>query len=233
MARLSEAQISAELTTKGYKLIDASKYESLNTPIIIECSHGHKIETSMADFRRPSFTCPVCDRSIQFVNPHAVAPKTGYRVIGFDQATQHFGLSVWDDGKLTFYYVYDFTGDLANRLSKIHQFVQNIVIDAWKPDFIVMEDIQQQHGAVMTYKVLAMLLGVMETTCFEKSVPYEVVSPNVWRKYAGTAGKTRQQEKLLSIAVVRDKFGINVSDDAAEAILIGQYGSRTHHQQLF
>lgn len=42
-----------------------------------------------------------------------------------------------------------------------------------------MEDIQQQHGAVMTYKVLAMLLGVLETICAENAVKYEVVSPNV------------------------------------------------------
>ena len=42
-----------------------------------------------------------------------------------------------------------------------------------------MEDIQQQHGAVMTFKILAMLLGVIEVTCAENEIPYEVVSPNV------------------------------------------------------
>lgn len=42
-----------------------------------------------------------------------------------------------------------------------------------------MEDIQQQHGAVLTYKILAMLLGVIETTCAENAVQYEVVSPNI------------------------------------------------------
>lgn len=42
-----------------------------------------------------------------------------------------------------------------------------------------MEDIQQQHGAVLTYKILAMLLGILEVTCAEKGIQYEVVSPNV------------------------------------------------------
>lgn len=42
-----------------------------------------------------------------------------------------------------------------------------------------MEDIQQQHGAVVTFKILAMLLGNLEELCAEKNIPYEVVSPNV------------------------------------------------------
>ena len=42
-----------------------------------------------------------------------------------------------------------------------------------------MEDIQYQYGAVLTYKILAMLLGVIETVCFIAKIPYEVVSPNV------------------------------------------------------
>lgn len=94
-----------------------------------------------------------------------------------------------------------------------------------------MEDIQQQHGAVLTYKILAMLLGIIETTCAENSIPYEVVNPNVWRKYAGTCGKSRREEKLLSIATVKAKYNINVTDDVAEAILIGQYGSKVHKRE--
>lgn len=90
-----------------------------------------------------------------------------------------------------------------------------------------MEDIQYQNG-ILTYKVLAMLLGVIQTICSEKEIPFECVSPNVWRKYAGTCGKTRREEKMLSVAVVKEKYNIKVSDDVAEAILIGRYGVMTH-----
>ena len=68
-------------------------------------------------------------------------------------------------------------------------------------------------------------------TCAENKIPYEVVSPNVWRKYAGTCGKNRKEEKILSVSVVKNKYNINVSDDVAEAILIGQYGSRVHKKE--
>ena len=228
MSRLSTDKIKEELATKHFTLLDDSNYTTLNSPIVIQCEHGHKIEVSMNDFRRPSFVCPCCDKSINFINPKNVPPKTGYRVIAFDQATEHFGLSIWDDSKLVFYSLYTFTGDVISRLTKIKSFINDIVIAAWKPDFIIMEDIQQQYGAVLTYKILAMLLGVIEVTCTENKVPYEVVSPNVWRKYAGTCGKNRKEEKMLSVAVVKNKYNINVSDDVAEAILIGQYGSRVH-----
>ena len=231
MSRLSSEKIKEELLKKNFTLIDDSNYSTLNSPIIIQCEHGHKIEVSMNDFRRPSFTCPCCDKSINFINPKNIPPKTGYRVIAFDQATEHFGLSIWDDGKMVFYSLYTFTGDAVSRLVKIKKFINDIVINAWKPDFIVMEDIQQQHGAVMTFKILAMLLGVIEVTCAENNIEYEVVSPNVWRKYAGTCGKTRKEEKLLSMAVVKEKYGVTVTDDIAEAILIGQYGSRVHKKE--
>ena len=231
MSRLSTDKIKEELATKHFTLLDDSNYTTLNSPIVIQCEHGHKIEVSMNDFRRPSFVCPCCDKSINFINPKNVPSKTGYRVIAFDQATEHFGLSIWDDSKLVFYSLYTFTGDVISRLTKIKSFINDIVIAAWQPDFIIMEDIQQQYGAVLTYKILAMLLGVIEVTCTENKIPYEVVSPNVWRKYAGTCGKTRKEEKLLSMAVVKEKYGVTVTDDIAEAILIGQYGSRVHKKE--
>lgn len=231
MARLAHEKIKAEVEEKGFELISDDKYETLNSPIIIQCEHGHNIEVSMNDFRRPSFTCPRCDTAINFVNPKIVPQKTGYRVIAFDQATEHFGLSIWDDGKLVFYSLYTFEGAMINRLVKIKKFVEDVVIKAWQPDFIVMEDIQQQHGAVVTFKILAMLLGIIEVACEENGIQHEVVSPNVWRKYAGTCGKNRKEEKLLSVATVKQKFNINVNDDVAEAILIGQYGSRVHKKE--
>ena len=95
-----------------------------------------------------------------------------------------------------------------------------------------MEDIQYQYGAVLTYKILAMLLGIIEVACNEANVKYEVVSPNVWRKYAGTAGKSRREEKMLSVAVVKEKYGVKVTDDVAEAILIGRYGAMNHKPEV-
>lgn len=230
MAKLTHDQIVQEVESRGYTLVNDDNYSNMSSRIVVKCEKGHLIETCLADFRRASFTCPVCDKSINFVNPREVPEKQDgvYRLIAFDQATEKFGLSIWDDGKLVFQHLYNFRGDMMGRISKIRSFIQTIVINQWKPDFIVMEDIQYQSGLV-TFKILAMLLGVVQQVCRENDIEYEVVSPNVWRKYAGTCGKDRRQEKLLSIALVKEKFNITVGDDVAEAILIGSYGVRMHN----
>ncbi len=228
MGRLTLEEVQQEVQEKGFELVDFSHYTSMISPITIKCNHGHLIETNLKDFRRASFTCPVCDKSINFINPKDVPEKKGYRIIAFDQATEKFGLSIFEDGKLIFYRLYTFSGALTSRLVKIQKFVEEIVIAAWKPDLIVMEDIQYQQNGLTTFKVLAMLLGVIQMTCTKNDVNYEAVYPNVWRKYAGTCGKSRKEEKALSIAKVREKYNIIVNDDVAEAILIGSYATRVH-----
>lgn len=76
--------------------------------------------------------------------------------------------------------------------------------------------------------MLAQLIGVITVLCKERDIPYEIVSPNVWRKYCGTAGKSRREEKLLSVAKVKEGYNITVGDDVAEAILIGRYAVKMH-----
>lgn len=226
MARLTEEQIKTELAEKGYTLIDASNYQTLNSDITIKCPKGHEIVTSLAFFRKPSFMCPMCDQNIDFINPNIVPQKTKdtKRIIAFDQATEKFGLSIFDNGELSYYRLFTFSGSTVNRLVKIRKFIQEIVIKEWQPDIIIMEDIQYQKNGILTFKVLAMLLGIIEEVCAENKIEYEVVSPNVWRKYIGTCGKDRKTEKTLSIAKVKEKYNVSVSDDVAEAILIGLYG---------
>ena len=228
MSKLSHEALTAEITAKGYTLLDDSGYTNMNSDITIQCPHGHKIITSLSNFRKASFVCPVCDKNIDFLNPKVVPQKHGYRIIAFDQATENFGLSIFDDGQLVFYNLYRFSGDLGARLVKIRKLIQDVVIREWCPDFICYEDIQYQHNGILTFKVLAMLLGVVKEVAAENDIETEVVSPNVWRKYAGTAGKDRRTEKMLSKAKVKEKYNIDVSDDVAEAILIGSYAVKVH-----
>lgn len=72
-----------------------------------------------------------------------------------------------------------FSGDMIHRLIKIKKFIEEVVIPQWKPDFIVMEDIQYQQNGLTTYKVLSMLLGLIQVQLVEQGIKYEVVSPNV------------------------------------------------------
>ena len=42
-----------------------------------------------------------------------------------------------------------------------------------------MEDIQYQANGILTFKVLAMLLGVLQELCSENNIEFEAVAPNV------------------------------------------------------
>lgn len=229
MSKLSHDQIIKEVAAKGFTLEKDDGYENVNSRILVRCKNNHLLETCLSDMRKVSFCCPKCDCNLDFVNPDVVPDKTNgiFRLIAFDQATEHFGVSIFDNGELVFYKLYMFSGLMNIRLARIYKFVADVVLAQWKPDFIMMEDIQYQNG-ILTYKILAMLLGVIQTACTAANVEFECVSPNVWRKYAGTCGKNRQEEKKLSVALVKEKYGINVSDDVAEAILIGRYGVIMH-----
>ena len=129
MAKLTNQQVADELFAKGYELVDCGDYKNMNSRIIIKCPKGHLIETCLNDFRKASFTCPVCDKDISFINPKIIPDKgSSYRIIAFDQATERFGLSIFDDGKLVFYSLYTFSGGMVQRLVKIKKFVRDIVI---------------------------------------------------------------------------------------------------------
>lgn len=229
MARLNHEQIVLELNKTPFELIDDSNYVSKNSLIKVACrAKGHEFEASLNDMSKTSFMCPMCDTKINFVNPSSVPQKNGkFRIIGIDQATENFGLSIFDDGELVFYNLYIFSGDLMSRIVKIRKLFNDLIIPYWQPDIVVMEDVIYQNS-ILTFKVLSMLLGVVQECCRENDVNYSVVAPGVWRKYSGTNGANRKEEKMLSVAKVKEKYNITVNDDTAEAILIGQYGVKTH-----
>lgn len=229
MAKLSNEQIAEEIKGKGYKLIDASSYENLESIITIQCSEGHIIETNLKSVRHHSFECPFCaSKDMKLELPRGVPQKNGYRIIAFDQATENIGMSIWDNGKLVYFDLFKFTDKiLVNRLMKIQRLLEEVAIPIWKPDFLVFEDIQQQGPNVLTFKILSMLLGICEVTAAKYGVEYSTVAPSKWR--SGTnivgGGKQRIQQKKLAVQKVEELTGFKVTDDVAEAILIGKYAS--------
>ena len=130
MARLSNDVIKAEVEAKGYKLVDASGYEKLDSTIIIECSKGHKIETNLKSVRHDSFECPFCAASsFAIETPKGVPEKNGFRIIAFDNATEKMGMSIYDNGKLVYFDFFRFTdGILVQRLVKIQRLLEDVVI---------------------------------------------------------------------------------------------------------
>lgn len=79
---------------------------------------------------------------------------------------------------------------------------------------------------MVTYKKLAHVQGALIVTCIENNIPYKIVPPATWRSSCGVKGKVRSEYKPAAQKHVLDKYGLNVTDDVADAICIGEYGTK-------
>lgn len=101
------------------------------------------------------------------------------------------------------------------------------VIKYWEPDLVVIEDIQLQQGSMGGYnafKVLGGLLGIMKAVIAKHKIPHKEVLNKVWQASFMIAGKDRATQKRNVVKRVKETFGVDVSDDIADAILIGKWG---------
>ena len=80
-----------------------------------------------------------------------------------------------------------------------------------------------QNKQYAAFKALAMLLGIMTVVLEDYGVAYDVVKSSVWRSAYSINGKGRQMQKVEAMKKVKEMYNIVVTDDAAEAILIGKF----------
>lgn len=225
MAKLNEQEIKDILTTKGLTCLNIEQYKNLESVLICKCQNGHSIEASMRTIRNAHFKCPECEGKISTsgaLSNNTVATKIGYRVVAIDNATANVGVSIFDDDKLVYYHLYHYDGDTITRMVNNRRFIEEVVIAQWQPDLIVLEDIQYQNN-ISTFKTLAMLLGSSLVSCAAKKTHTELVLSKVWRAHFMINGRGRIEEKKQAIDKVKLMYQINVTDDVAEAILLGKY----------
>lgn len=103
------------------------------------------------------------------------------------------------------------------------------MVKKYKPDEIILEDIQlQKFGngdeAVLVFKKLASLQGVLENYFYETGYVYTIVPPATWRAKSQIKGKTRTEKKRSAQLKIKELYDISVTQDEADAILIGYWG---------
>lgn len=142
------------------------------------------------------------------------------KTIAFDQATLHTGWSVFEGSSLKDYGLLD-ASNAPCRLTGMADLICR-KIDEVQPTSVVIEDTAYQSNANV-YKVLCQLQGTIIGHCVERGIPYRILAPTVWRKKIGfEQGNLRRHElKQLAVDYVKNRFGISVSDDVAEAVCIG------------
>lgn len=118
------------------------------------------------------------------------------------------------------------------RISEIKSWLDH-QIQTIRPDEVILEDIQLQkfgqgEEAVLTYKKLAHLQGVLKNYLYENGIIYKIVSPATWRALSQIKGKTRTERKRSAQIKVDEFYGIKVTQDEADAILICKWAVNDH-----
>ena len=87
---------------------------------------------------------------------------------------------------------------------------------------IVFEDVRILKNTHVTV-MLAEILGAVIGKCVDIGIQYESFSPASWRSKHGLqkAGAKRDELKQMSVDKVRELYNSDVTDDEADAILIG------------
>lgn len=226
---LSKKEIEATIQAKGFEPVDISGYKNLTSAIEVRCHAGHTFFTDMKSVRHDSFKCPSCvgeTTSGLRDTPHGTIPsKSGFRIIAIDQASQKIGISVYDDGKLVYYHLVEVTGTLPIRLLKIYKFMMDVIIHQWQPNYLVFEDIQYQDNA-LTHKTLGMVMGIVILAAEQAQIEHTEVLNKVWQSEFNIGGATRASQKANVIKRVKEYYDIDVTDDIADAILMGNYAAK-------
>ena len=145
--------------------------------------------------------------------------------MAIDQSTVKTGLAIFNDAK---FIKYDLI-DLHKEKDSIIRFTNMcneicIWIKKLKPNMIVFEDVSLQVN-VATLRLLAQLQGVIIGCCQLYGIPYVIYKPSQWRKvlkFQQGRGIERKFLKQQSKDYVKQYFSLEVNDDIADAICIGQ-----------
>lgn len=108
------------------------------------------------------------------------------------------------------------------------------MIEQWKPNLVVFEDIQLQKGEfgdnVLVFKKLAHLQGVLKNYCYENGIPYKIVAPATWREHSDVKGKQRTDKKRSAQLKVEHFYNVKASQDESDAILIARWAAAQNTQ---
>lgn len=145
------------------------------------------------------------------------------RVVGIDASTNKTGVSLFIDGEYSGHMLIDLhkIKDSNIRVPKMMKEIKG-VLDYYEPDIIVMEECLLKTN-IATVKLLSYLAGAIISWAADNQVEFRFQLPSEWRKRVEIVqGPKTPRDKLKQEAIdmVREKFGIDVTDDEAEAVLI-------------
>lgn len=145
-------------------------------------------------------------------------------LIALDESTTCTGYAVFNDSELIKHGLFALKSkDVLERVSYIMEEIEKL-IKTYKPDNMVIEDVQITMNAATTKSLLG-LQFMIEVYAHRNNISCETYRTTKWRKILGLSNSRsldRKAKKQETIDYVKDKYGIDVlKDDESDAIAIG------------
>lgn len=148
-------------------------------------------------------------------------------ILAIDASTKNTGYAIFENGDLKDYGC--ISAGSTNLYKRIDKMIEGLkeILTKYKVDKVVLEDVipEDVRGNQQVFKALTYLQGyILHNLDDYKLLPATFFTASQWRKRCGIhtgRGVKRESLKEKDIKFVRDRYGIEVNDDAADAICIG------------
>lgn len=145
------------------------------------------------------------------------------RLASIDGSTQKTGIAYFCNGKYVEHVLLDYSKDknMENRFESMSKGIWKM-LETYRPNIIYIEETYMANNP-QTTKILTRLQGVVYAWCFNNDCEFNTIRPTSWRKQLNfQQGKNvkREQLKIQSIEYIKNNYGLEVTDDEADAICI-------------
>ena len=147
------------------------------------------------------------------------------KIVAMDQSTRASGWAYYENGQYITSGMIDMHKSHLETDKRSFEMAKELwkVIKKYQPEVLFIEDVQQQSNA-KTMIILARLAGMIIGYAEAHNVEVHIITPSQWRsmlEFKLGSGVKRAELKQQSIDYVKETYGIDVPEDEAEAIALG------------
>lgn len=149
-------------------------------------------------------------------------------IAGIDGSTAKTGISIFKDAKYITHALIDLhkIRDVNQRLPEMMEQICDYLLE-YPVDKIIIEKSVMKGQNADTLQKLSMISGAVMYYAKIHDIEFENPLPSQWRAVIGMEQSKKVKREILkleAIKAVKQEYGLDVTDDEAEAILIGRSG---------
>lgn len=149
------------------------------------------------------------------------------KIIGVDASTNKTGLAIFQNGNYVEHTLIDLH-KIKSSTERIPKMMMAICdyLNKHEVDKIIMEESMMTNN-ISTVKMLSSIAGAVMYYAASHNIEFQLDLPSAWRKRIGlTQGRSVKRDvlKAEAIAAVKQEYGMDLTDDECESILIARSG---------